>query len=719
MRLIYKIFVLIVVVFFLNSKASAQCNVNTSICSNNGGPFSFVNQGPAVSTCLDFMWGSQISYIMLYITQTGPLNLLISGNVAAGFLDVAIFNIPSGQAPCIAIQNNSNQISCNYATSTVGGCTQFGNSFSCPSSVTAPNVNAGDVLMIVVENWSGYSSDYTLTLAPNGAQSGLPDATINSSGPFCVNGTQSQLTAVSMGGVWSGPGVSTTGMFNPAVAGVGTHTINYTIGVAPCQSTSSTQVTVNPIPDVVASNDGPVCSGLPVNLSASSSDPAASFSWSPGGMAGANVTTTPTGNTTYTVTATNQFNCRATAATAVVVNTSLTIAVNSPSICYGDSVQLTATGGTTYSWSNGQTGASITVKPVIDQSYTVNAAAPNGCVGSAVATVTVKPLPVLSANDVFTCPSIGTTLHASGANTYLWSNGQTGASINVPGDSLEYVVIGDINGCKDTLDVKVEIFSLPDMSFTVNNLKGCAPLNVTAMLNYPSGLNNVEWLIDNSEVLSNLEFNKVFMAVGCHDLKVRATSSDGCIVEHDETCAITVLEPPVADFSTDSENIEVDKDVLFSDLSTSEGTIMSWSWTFGTGDNSAESNPIYKYTKIGDYYITLTIKDDNGCEAEVMKSFKVVAEVIVYIPNSFSPNEDKLNDNFVIKGSGLEAVTMAIFNRWGEPIITLQGDQPYTIGWDGKKGGKYLPQGIYVYKIEFTDRTGKEHLYLGNINLLR
>lgn len=718
-RFFHKTILFFIAVFLLNSHIDAQCNVNTSICSNNAGPFTFVNQGPPVSTCLDFLWGNSVSYIMLYITQSGPLNLLISGNVAAGFLDVSIFNIPSGQAPCAAIQNNSNEISCNYATSAVGGCTQFGNSFPCASSVAAPNVNAGDVLMIVVENWSGFSTNYTLTLAPNGAQSGLPDATINPSGPFCVNSTQTQLTAVSMGGTWSGPGVSSTGLFNPATAGVGTHTINYAIGVAPCQATSSTLITVNPIPDVVASNDGPICSGLPVNLSATSSDSTASFSWSPGGLVGANVQATPASNSSYTVTATNQLNCTATAVTAVTVNSSLTISVNSPSICYGDSVQLTASGGTTYSWSTGQTGTSIYVKPITNETYTVNASAPNGCIGSAVSTVTVKPLPVLVANNVITCPGVSTVLNVNGANTYLWSDGQTGASISVPGDSLEYIVVGEIDGCKDSVEVKVDNYMLPDISFTVNNFIGCAPLTTGATIDYPSGLNNIEWIVDGSETFTNVDFSKVFNEIGCHDLKVVASSADGCVVQHSEVCAITVIAPPVADFSTDEGDVEVDKDVLFTDLSTSEGTIISWNWTFGTGDDSIEQNPVYKYTKLGDYFVTLMIKDDYGCEAEVTKSIKVVAEVIIYIPNSFTPNGDKRNDSFVLKGQGLESVTMTIFNRWGEPIITLEGDQPYTIGWDGTKDGKYLPQGVYVYIIELTDRTGKEHRYLGNINLFR
>src|SRR5690606_27386405 len=131
-----------------------------SICTpGTAGPFGFVNPGAAVSTCLDW-FGPNTGYILLNITSSGPLNMLINGNATTGFLDVAVFNIPNGVAPCTAIQNTANQIGCNYASAS-SGCNQFGTSFPCASSVPAPMVSAGQTLMIVVENWSGSSSTFT------------------------------------------------------------------------------------------------------------------------------------------------------------------------------------------------------------------------------------------------------------------------------------------------------------------------------------------------------------------------------------------------------------------------------------------------------------------------------------------------------------------------------------------------------------------------------
>ncbi len=221
------------------------CNTDVTICTPGvAGPFGFSTPGNPVSTCLDWIGGS-FGYVVLYITQSGPLELLIEGDATTGFLDVAIFDIPPGQDPCVAIDNPANEISCNYATS-ASGCNQMGTNFPCPASIASPNVNAGDVLMIVVENWSNASTDFTMELGPPpAAQTGPPDPTITPVGPFCDTDGPIQLNAVDNGGQWTGPGTTVDGVFNPAAAGVGMHTIDYAVGSGPCLATSSTTIQVD------------------------------------------------------------------------------------------------------------------------------------------------------------------------------------------------------------------------------------------------------------------------------------------------------------------------------------------------------------------------------------------------------------------------------------------------------------------------------------------
>jgi hypothetical protein len=260
----------------------SQCNIQASICQPGiAGPFNFVATGGPYAGGSFANAGCQTGangihnygFITLNITQSGPLNLLINGNLTSGFIDVAVFNVPLGQDPCIAIQNGANAIGCAFAPQS-SGCVQFGTAFPCGSSVAAPNVVAGQQIIIIAQSYgivsgnpfnptiSPGSTTFNLQLGPlPGAQTGLPNSTINSSGPFCTTSSNTQLTAANGGGTWTGPGVSSTGVFNPSLAGVGTHTITYSLGTAPCNSTSTTQIVVNPTPVINIISTNVTCNG--------------------------------------------------------------------------------------------------------------------------------------------------------------------------------------------------------------------------------------------------------------------------------------------------------------------------------------------------------------------------------------------------------------------------------------------------------------------------
>jgi hypothetical protein len=243
--------------------AGDGCNTDVILCQNSAGPFNFGLSGPPVGSCQDFFANSQFTYILVNITTDGPLNLLIEGDATSGFLDVSVWNIPDGLPPCEAIQNIDNEIGCNYA-SAFSGCNQFGNFFPCASSVPSPNVYSGQTIMIVVEDWqNGPSNSFNLFLGPPpNAQSGPPDPTILTVGPYCISSNSIQLTATDAGGTWSGVGTSASGQFDPSIAGLGTHTINYSIGQAPCTASSVGEVVVIESPTASFSIlDNTICLG--------------------------------------------------------------------------------------------------------------------------------------------------------------------------------------------------------------------------------------------------------------------------------------------------------------------------------------------------------------------------------------------------------------------------------------------------------------------------
>lgn len=88
----------------------------------------------------------------------------------------------------------------------------------------------------------------------------------------------------------------------------------------------------------------------------------------------------------------------------------------------------------------------------------------------------------------------------------------------------------------------------------------------------------------------------------------------------------------------------------------------------------------------------------------------------LYIPNSFSPNSNGLNDLFLVKGSAIKNIDMKIFNRWGELLYTTKD---ITQGWDGKyKGADVMPD-VYTYSIICEWQSGVKTRRTGKLTLVR
>jgi gliding motility-associated-like protein len=247
-------------------------------------------------------------------------------------------------------------------------------------------------------------------------------------------------------------------------------TTTYTVtgtSVAGCSATTTVTVTVNPVP-VTAVTSATVCPGQTATLTASG---ATTYSWTAGlsSTTGASVTGSPSVTTSYTVTGTSS-GCSSTAVATITIGGSITPTVNSPTICAGQTATLTAGNATTYSWTSGlsaTTGATVTGSPSTTTSYTVTGTS-GGCTGTAVATITVNPLPVITVPAIAICAGTPGTLNASGASTYSWTpatglSATTGASVTAnPSATTTYTVTGtSVAGCVNTTTVVVTVNPLP------------------------------------------------------------------------------------------------------------------------------------------------------------------------------------------------------------------------------------------------------------------
>ena len=154
---------------------------------------------------------------------------------------------------------------------------------------------------------------------------------------------------------------------------------------------------------------------------------------------------------------------------------------------------------------------------------------------------------------------------------------------------------------------------------------------------------------------------------------------------------------------------------------------VNWLWNFG--DNSSDSlihNPYHLYAdSVGLYQITLIVTDVNNCKDTTFNQLWVKDEYWLYIPNSFTPDLDGINDEFCISYHAIreETFTFNVYNRIGKLIFSTNNINELNCdkGWDGKhrESGKELPMGTYVYEIYFKDFEGWKYQDSGFINIIR
>ncbi len=126
----------------------------------------------------------------------------------------------------------------------------------------------------------------------------------------------------------------------------------------------------------------------------------------------------------------------------------------------------------------------------------------------------------------------------------------------------------------------------------------------------------------------------------------------------------------------------------------------------------------YEFRDAGKYRAELKVSDRSGQCEDLSNSFSLaIANYKISIPNTFTPGSSPgINDEFIITYRSIYNFRGWIFNRWGAEIF--QWTNPDK-GWDGKKGGNYVPAGVYYYVIEFEGSDGKKHKRSGDINIIR
>jgi hypothetical protein len=155
-------------------------------------------------------------------------------------------------------------------------------------------------------------------------------------------------------------------------------------------------------------------------------------------------------------------------------------------VCPGQSTTLTASGGTTYQWSNGATTASTVVSPSATTTYVVTVTQPGCGTDTDDVTVVVEPFsPAIELSAAGICPGGSVTLSVNvPATSYLWSTGATTPTIDVSSPGVYSVTVGTAAGCTGTAQVTVQPLPEPSVSVSVGNSQVCEGDCATVQLTF-------------------------------------------------------------------------------------------------------------------------------------------------------------------------------------------------------------------------------------------
>lgn len=403
--------------------------------------------------------------------------------------------------------------------------------------------------------------------------------------------------------------------------------------------------------------------------------------------------------------------------------------------CEGSTLALTSNtvvGALSYTWSgpNGFQNSNQNIQlnnitPNQDNDvYTITVVDANNCSSSATTVIHVITKDIINLVPPGTiCSNLTTTTITATPPGGSWSG--TGIAANgtiqpntlpVGNNPFTYTSNGT---CPNSALYQIAITKIPDINFVTDKDSVCEgePFRLTDISN---DLNSdIIWDLGNGQTSTELlKTNHVYNQSGTYTISLTSVIN-GCTNKVTKTNYIHVLKRPVASFTYDPTKPNTFESTIQFYNSSLNAT--SYKWFFGNGNSSTSMNPIYAYpAEAGAYNVRLiAINRFLSCSDTVQQTIVFPEAMIYYVPNTFTPNGDELNNVFqpvFSEGVSDDNYTLYIFNRWGELLFESHNKD---VGWDGTFGSKICMPGTYIWKLEFRDKlTLKRNTHTGHVNLL-
>jgi gliding motility-associated-like protein len=399
-------------------------------------------------------------------------------------------------------------------------------------------------------------------------------------------------------------------------------------------------------------------------------------------------------------------------------------------ICLGDTAAITAiaSGGNggpyVYSWSGvSGNGNKVIVTPAFtNNTYSVSVS--DGCtIAAATASINVQtiapPKPGLNGGTTTICRGASATLNASGGTTYQWSpsTALSNTSIANPianpiADTWYKVTVTTAQGCvdKDSLLVKVtQPFTLTASRDTFVCIGSAVQINAIGAIRYSWAGNG----ITNATAASiNVKPNATATYT------VTGFGSDGCFTQT-KNITITVIPLPIVNAGSDTSVMVGSSFVLRPSYSSD---VNQYRWTPSQYLNCTNCATPTTTPREPIIY-TVTARNQYQCEASDSRKIDLICNnESVFVPNTFTPNNDGVNDVWYPRGSGIKSIRfIRVFNRWGQLIferLNFNADDR-SAGWDGTFKGQPLPADVYVYSLGMVCDNNQVVETRGNVMVVR
>lgn len=521
--------------------------------------------------------------------------------------------------------------------------------------------------------------------------------------------------------LWNFGDGSTSSLVNPShnYANAGQYTVTLVVtDTTTCYAPDSLEFIVN-IGDFNGGVVNPqvhTCNGAPAQLEAYGGSV---YTWTPAQYLNnpniSNPLATVTQNTTFTCIISDSCGVDTVTVDVLLFVGNMEIS-NDTTICVGSTVPLHVNGVSTVTWQPAtylDNPSSLTPNSIPSNTitYVVNATTNDGCEFIDSITIFVDlsvPVPILQ-DTLRYCLGASGTVTCSGGSGYFWSpnsfiSSTTNPAVTISSDTNGYYYCDVSNACgtvRDSVYINTNAPNIDAGNDTSICMGELALLWANGGAYYTWSPNYYASLAsDQSLVFVQPQTTTTYLVTGF--------DSFGC----SDTAQVTVTLFPPPFVQANPDVYAVIGEVVQLNASATQAGSYTWSPTEFLSCVTCQ-NPITQPDQNITYTVTFT--DLNGCVAK--DAVSIHYDPLIYVPNTFTPNANGVNEFFFALGVNLKDFKMEIYNRWGELIFTANSLEDQ---WDGTYAGLPCPDGVYTWKIEYGDIfTDVRHSLVGHVSLLR